>query len=379
MIHTTLFSSSRTSRLFTPTLLAAALVLAALPTEADAACNVSCAFRAVTKPIKDAGNKGIKFATSVGEQLASLTKDEFNNVKSGTNAIITESRNGLEYGYNTAISAVASFMDDILMQALRSNANRFLSANEMGVKKVVTTADKLSDQARAALKRISKALPSKQVTSSVKADMQLIATEMGFADAFSSMVNSSWGLGINGDVGVGPAGANTGVAIVLDVKPDSQGVINGAVVTSIGASAGIDIGAGGSVSIFWQPGRAQESTGLGLGFGMSAESRYGGGGIGFSWPISVDPSNYASVMSFVKDRIATMVPGITVSVDIPGAVVTEYKASYDINAGWSQVVTKFSINPNELCSFVTSTLASGLTQTKVKGNSSCPGASSDSI
>lgn len=372
-------SSSPTKWLFTPTLLAAAMMLGALPTEAEAGCDAKCAFRAVSKPIKQAGNKGIKFATSAGEQLASLSKDEFDKVKSGTNMVINESRSGLEAGYSAAISTVAGFLDDVLLAALRSNANSFLSANEKGVNKVVTTADKLSDQARAALKRISQAMPSKQVTSSVKADMQLIATEMGFADAFSSMVNSSWGIGINGDVGVGPAGANTGIAIVLDVKPDSSGVINGAVVSSIGASAGLDIGAGGSVSIFWQPGRAQESTGLGLGFGMSAESRYGGGGIGFSWPISIDPKDYSSVMSYVKNRVASMIPGITVSVDIPGSVVTEYKASYDLNAGWSQVVAKFSINPNELCSFVTSTLVSGLTQTKVKSGSSCSGASSDSI
>lgn len=371
------FSSSKW--LFAPTLLAAALVLATVPTEAEAGCNIACAFRAITKPIKDVGNKGIKFASSLGEQLASLSRDEFDKVKRGTNMVISESRSGLEYGYSTAISAVASFMDDILLQALRANANNFLSANEQGVKKVVTTADKLSDQARAALKRISQAMPSKQVTSSVKADMQLIASEMGFADAFSSMINSSWGIGINGDVGVGPAGANTGVAIVLDVKPDSSGAYKGAIVTSIGAAAGLDIGAGGSVSIFWQPGRAQESTGLAMGFGMSAESRYGGGGIGFSWPISIDPKDYASVMNYVKSRVSTMIPGITVSVDIPGAVVTEYKASYDLNAGWSQVVTNFSINPNELCGFVTSTLASGLTQTKVKSGSACPGASSDSI
>lgn len=365
--------------LLTPAVLAAALVLPALPQKAEAGCDISCAFRATTKSIKQAGDKGIKFATQVGQQLASFSKDEFDRVKSGTNMVVNESRSGLEYGYMTSINTVAGFMDDFLLEALRSNANSFLSANEKGVHKVVTTADKLSDQARAALKRITQAMPSKQVTSSVKADMQLIAAEMGFVDAFSSMVNSSWGIGINGDVGVGPAGANTGVAIVLDVKPDSSGVINGAVVSSIGASAGLDIGAGGSVSIFWQPGRAKESTGMGLGFGMSLESRYGGGGIGFSWPISIDPKDYANVMNFVKSRVSTMVPGITVSVDIPGSVITEYKASYDLNAGWSQVVTSFSINPNELCSFVTSTLVSGLTQTKVKSGSACPGASSDSI
>lgn len=365
--------------LLSPALLVAVMALASLPKEAQAGCDISCAFRAVGKAFEDAGDKGIKFASQVGRQLASMTSDEFNRVKNGTNMVINESRSGLEYGYLTSINTVAGFMDDALLEALRSNANRFLSANEKGVYKVVTTTDKLSDQARAALKRISLAMPSKQVTSSVKADMQLIATEMGFLDAFSSIVDSSWGIGINGDIGVGPAGANSGVAIVLDVKPDSSGVINGAVVSSIGASAGLDIGSGGSISIFWQPGRARESTGLGLGFGMSLESRYGGGGIGFSWPISIDPRDYASVMNYLKNRVATMVPAITVSVDIPGAVITEYKASYDLNAGWSQVVTNFSINPNELCSFVTSTLVSGLTQTKVKSGSSCPGASSDSI
>ncbi len=267
--------------LLSPALLVAVMALASLPKEAEAGCDISCAFRGVGKAFQDVGDKGIKFASQVGRQLASMSRDEFNKVKSGTNMVINESRSGLEYGYMTSINTIAGFMDDVLLDALRSNANRFLSANEKGVHKVVTTTDKLSDQARAALKRISLAMPSKQVTSSVKADMQLIATEMGFLDAFSSMVDSSWGIGINGDVGVGPAGANSGVAIVLDVKPDSNGVINGAVVSSIGASAGLDIGAGGSVSIFWQPGRARESTGLGMGFGMSLESRYGGGVLAF--------------------------------------------------------------------------------------------------
>ena len=371
--------SSPSKWLSVPVLLVAVMALTSSPKEAQAGCDFSCAFRAVGKAIEQAGDKGIKFASEVGRQLASMTSDEFHRVKNGTNTVINESRSGLEYGYLTSINTVAGFMDDALLEALRSNANRFLSANEKGVYKVVTTTDKLSDQARAALKRISLAMPSKQVTSSVKADMQLIATEIGFLDAFSSIVDSSWGIGINGDIGVGPAGANSGVAIVLDVKPDSNGVINGAVVSSIGASVGLDIGSGGSISIFWQPGRARESTSMSLGYGMSLESRYGGGGIGFTWPISIDPRDYASVMNYVKNRVATMVPAITVSVDIPGSVVTEYKASYDLNAGWSQVVTNFSINPNELCSFVTSTLVSGLTMTKVKSGSSCPGASSDSI
>lgn len=363
--------------LLAPSLIAAALVATLVPADAQAKCSIGCAFRHVSKPIKAAGDKGITFASSQGKALASMSADEFNTVKSGTNQVINESAAGLESGYNAGINAMASFMDDYLLSQLRNNANSFLNNNRGAITKVNVSADKLSDQARAALKRLSKVLPSKQVTAGAMADMQLIAKEMGFNELFSSVANSSWGIGINGDAGVGLAGANSGLALVLDVRPDKNGNLNGAIVTSVGGSVGIDLGVSGSISIFWQPGLAQESTGLGIGFGMSLESAAGGGGIGWSWPISVNPNDYASVMNYVKSRVSTMVPGFTVSVDIPGAVVTEFKGSYDLNVGWSQVVTKFTIDPGNICQFVTSSV-NGLTQTKVASSSSCPGASSDS-
>lgn len=370
-------SARRLGSLLVPSLMAVALVAALAPTPAEAGCRIGCAFRHFTKPIKAAGDKGIKFASDQGRALASVSADEFNVVKSGTNSVIRETNAGLDAGYSAGIGAVSSFMDDFLIRQLRNNANNFMRANQAGINKVSVTADHLSDQSRAALKRLTKLMPSKQMTAGAKADMQLIAKEMGFYDAFSSMVNSSWGIGINGDAGAGPAGANSGLALVLDVRPDSNGNLNGAVVTSVGGSVGIDLGVGGSVSLFWQPGRAQESTGLGIGFGLSLESAEGGGGIGLSWPISVDPKDYASVMNYVRSRVGTMVPGFTVSVDIPGAVVTEFKGSYDLNVGWSQVVAKFTINPSEICQFVTSTV-NGIASTKVAPNSSCPGAASDS-
>ncbi len=363
--------------LLAPSLLAAAMVATLVPADAQAKCSIGCAFRHVSKPIKAAGDKGINFASAQGKTLASMTVDEFNTVKSGTNQVINESAAGLESGYNAGINAMASFMDDYLMRQLRNNATSFLNNNQAAITKVNVSADKLSDQARAALKRLSKVLPSKQVTAGAMADMQLIAKEMGFNELFSSVANSSWGIGINGDAGAGLAGANSGLALVLDVRPDKNGNLNGAIVTSVGGSVGIDLGVSGSISIFWQPGLAQESTGLGIGFGMSLESAAGGGGIGWSWPISVNPNDYASVMNYVKSRVSTMVPGFTVSVDIPGAVVTEFKGSYDLNVGWSQVVAKFTIDPGNICQFVTSSV-NGLTQTKVASGSSCPGASSDS-
>lgn len=368
----------RVSRLLAPSLLAATVaLLGSLPITAQAGCNFDCAFRTVTKPIKGAGDKGIKFASDQGRQLASMTQDEFKFVKNGTNQVVYESRQGLETGYNQAISTVGGFMDDQLIRMLRSQANSFMNQNEKSINKVVTTADKLSDQARAALKRIAKAVPSKVVDPAVKADMQLIATEMGFTELFGSVVNSSWGIGIGGDLGVGPVGANSGVAIVMDVRPDRYGNVNGAIVTSVGASVGLDLGAGAAVSIFWQPGLAKESTGLGIGWGLSLESRYGGGGLGLSFPISIDPKDYASVMALVRNRTASMAPGISVSVDIPGAVITEYKASYDVNVGWSQVVANFVVSPAEICKFVTSSI-NGVSGTKVAPGSSCPGAASDS-
>ncbi len=365
------------SRLFAPTLIAAALALGALPTDAQAGCSIKCAFRTFSKEVKGAGDKGIKFASDQGRALASVSAEEFRVVKSGANQVVAETRNGLETGYNQALSTVGGFMDDVLIKALRAQANSFIRQSQGSVTTVATRADKLSDQARAALKRLIKAMPGKQVTSAMKADMQLIAKEMGFNELFGSVKKSSWGIGIGADIGAGPAGANTSIALVMDVQPNGKGGMNGAIVSSVGGATGIDAGVGASVTLFWQPGVASESTGLSLGWGASLGTTAGGGGAEISFGIPIDPKDYSSVMNFVKAGVSNLVPSIGVSVDIPGTVVTEFEVSYDINVGYSQVVTTFEVNPSEICQFVTGAV-NGITSTKLASGSSCPGASSDS-
>ena len=369
---------SKIQKAFAPSLMTLALVAGiGLPGQAAAGCNFNCAYRTISKPVKSAGDKGIQFANDTARKLASFTQNEFDTVRSGTNQVIKDTSSTMTSAYNQALAGVTDFMTDEIIRLLKKRAYSFVNQNGDTISTITSRADKLSVQARAALKRVMQAMPNKNVTSGVMADMQLIASEMGFSALLGSIVKSSWGIGIAGDIGAGPVGANQGIALIMNVNPEPDGSIKGAIATSVGGAVGLDLGVGGSVMIFWQPGEASESTGLALGFGLSLESRYGGGGLEMSFPISTDPKDYASLMAYTKSRIEGLMPGFSLSVDIPGAVITEYKGSVDVNVGWTQVLKNFTVTPSEICKFVT-TGVNGVANTTVVPGSACPGASSDS-
>lgn len=370
-------NSRKSKKVFAPSLLALALGFSVLlPINAEAGCNVKCAFRKVAKPVKTVANGGIKFATTQGQQLASFSQDEFNNVRSNANSLVNETSTALNNAYNSAISGMAQFFSAELERLLRQQGKAFVSKNSGTVNRISTSVAGMTDQARAAIKRIVKAMPNKQVTQDVMADLQLVSKELGFADLGGSAKNSSWGISFNTDAGVGPAGVATGIGIVLNVLPESDGSLKGAIVTNIGAAGGIDAGVAQSVSVFWQPGTASESTGLGLGFSM-AGGVYGiGGGLDISFGIPVDPNNYSSLLNFTQGAVSNLIPSVGFTVDIPGLTPTEVHVSYDMNMGWTQKNFDFKIDPSNICQFVTG-VVNGVTATKVASGSSCPGASSD--
>ena len=175
--------SRKSKKVFAPSLLALALGFSVLlPINAEAGCNVKCAFRKVAKPVKTVANGGIKFATTQGQQLASFTQDEFNNVRSTTNSLVNETSTALNNAYNTAISGMAQFFSAEIERLLRQQGKSFISKNSGTVNRISTSVAGMTDQARAAIKRIVKAMPNKQVTQDVMADLQLVSKELGFAD-----------------------------------------------------------------------------------------------------------------------------------------------------------------------------------------------------
>ena len=146
--------------------------------------------------------------------------------------------------------------------------------------------------------------------------------------------------------------------------------------SNIGAAGGIDAGVAQSVSVFWQPGTAAESTGLSLGFSMAGGVEGIGTGLDLSFGIPVDPKNYSSLLSWGQGVVGSLIPSVAFTVDIPGLTPTEAHVSYDINMGWTQKNFDFTINPSDMCQFATSMINS-VTSTKLVSGSSCPGAASD--
>lgn len=225
MAQTTAHRDYRKSKnAFGPSLIALALgVSVLLPINAEAGCNAKCAFRKVAKPIKTVANRGIKFATSQGQQLASFTQDEFNVVRNGTNTLINETAAGLNTAYDSAMAGMSQFFTGELERLLRQQGKAFVRKSSTSVNRIGNGVNNMSDQARAAIKRIVKAMPNKQMTREVMADLQLLSKELGFGELGSSAKNSSWGITFNTDAGVGPAGVATGVGVVLNVLPESDG------------------------------------------------------------------------------------------------------------------------------------------------------------
>ena len=199
---------------------------------------------------------------------------------------------------------------------------------------------------------------------------------MGFTELGGSAKNSSWGITFNTDAGIGPAGVATGIGIALNVLPESDGSVKGALLTNIGAAGGIDAGVAQSVTIFWQPGTASESTGLALGFSMAGGVEGLGMGLDLSFGIPVDGQNYKSMMTWGQGVVSSLIPSVAFTVDIPGLTPTIAHVSYDMNMGWTQKIVDFTIGPSDLCQF-TSSVVNGVTSTKLMSSSSCPGAAAD--
>ena len=362
---------------FAPTLIALSLGLSVLlPINAQAGCNAQCAFRKVSKPIKTVANGGIKFATNQGQQLASFTQDEFNVVRNGSNTLINETATGLNNAYDSTMASVSQFFTAELERLLRQQGKAFVRKNGTTINRIGNGVNSMSDQGRAAIKRIVRAMPSKQMTREVMADLQLLSKELGFTELGGSAKNSSWGITFNTDAGIGPAGVATGIGIALNVLPESNGSVKGALVTNIGASGGIDLGVAHSVTIFWQPGTAAESTGLGLGFSLAGGVEGLGMGLDLSFGIPVDGQNYRSMMSWTQGFVGSLIPSVAFTVDIPGLTPTIAHVSYDMNLGWTQKIVDFTINPSDICQF-TSSVVNGVTSTKLMPASSCPGAGAD--
>ncbi|WP_416548480.1 hypothetical protein ACHEXK_06085 [Limnohabitans sp. DCL3] len=362
---------------FAPTLIALSLGLSVLlPINAQAGCNAQCAFRKVSKPIKTVANGGIKFATNQGQQLASFTQDEFNFVRNSSTTLMNETSAGLNNAYDATMSSVSQFFTAELEKLLRQQGKAFVRKNGTTINRIGSGVNSMSDQARAAIKRIVKAMPSKQMTSNVMADLQLLSKELGFTELGGSAKNSSWGITFNTDAGIGPAGVATGIGIALNVLPESDGSVKGALLTNIGAAGGIDAGVAQSVTIFWQPGTASESTGLALGFSMAGGVEGLGMGLDLSFGIPVDGQNYKSMMTWGQGVVSSLIPSVAFTVDIPGLTPTIAHVSYDMNLGWTQKVIDFTISPSDLCQF-TSSVVNGVTSTKLMSSSSCPGAAAD--
>lgn len=369
------FLKSKTA--FVPTLIALSVGLSTLlPINAQAGCNAQCAFRKVAKPIKTVANGGIKFATSQGQQLASFSQDEFNVVRNGSTALINETAAGLNNAYDSTMASVSQFFTAELERLLRQQGKAFVKKNSTNINRIGNGVNTMSDQARAALKRIVKAMPSKQMTREVMADLQLLSKELGFNELAGSAKNSSWGITFNTDAGIGPAGVATGIGIALNVLPESNGSVKGALVTNIGGAGGIDAGVAQSVTIFWQPGTAAESTGLGLGFSIAGGVEGVGMGLDLSFGIPVDGQNYKSMMSWGQGVVSSLIPSVAFTVDIPGLTPTVAHVSYDMNLGWTQKIVDFTINPSDICQFA-SGMVNGVTSTKLMPGSSCPGAGAD--
>ena len=338
--------------------------VAAIMASADAsACSFGCAMRHVGGALNSAGNaiakdvnKGIKFASDTARRAASITRDEWNVVSRGVNTAVAESTAGVMTAYSASIDGVMSFLDDILLRMFQQAGRAFLSKAQGDVSTLQKNVENLSQQTREALKRVITAIPSKQISSEFKSDMQLIGKELGLMGGgmFSNIVNSSWGISVNGDVGLGLVGGSQSIALVLSVRPDN-GVYHGAIVSSTGASLGVDAGAGASVGLFWQPGPANAG-GLSIGLGMSAESaQTSGGGIGLSWGLPTNAASYTSLVNIASGAV----PGISLGIAIPGTTVTEFKVSMDLNMGWSQVLATFDINPAEIVNWVATTATDG--------------------
>lgn len=299
----------------------------------EAAAAAKKAAEAAAAATKAAAEKAAAAAKAEAEKLAAagaaISTSEMNTLVSQAKSAYSSSAGAVKSGYDKSVAALKAAYNAALEALFREAGKAAVSANSGALNKLRSNFKNLDAEGMAALNRIKRAIPTKQLNDQVGKDMQLLGSKLGLmagqvnSNIPNNVTHSSWGVVIGGTGGEAIVGVETAYSLVMNAFPVngkySLGIME-SVGGSLGASAGGTATSGG---IFWSPGSIDENAGVSVGFGLEA-ALGPGAGLGLSWNVEKGMSGAANA-----------IPGIALTLEEGG------KLSAAFNAGYSVLVAKF--------------------------------------
>ncbi|MBF0436373.1 MAG: hypothetical protein HQL77_13490 [Magnetococcales bacterium] len=303
------------------------------------ACRAEKTFSNLTDWVKDAAedakaaadvtNSVVNAVTAQANKLAaasaSIAQSELNTIAATAKSAYASSASAIQSGYNASVSAMKSALTAALEAIFRQTGQSFINSNKAVLSSLKTKMKSLDAEGKAAVNRIQRAIPAKEITTQVNTDMKLLASKLGLAlnqagaNIPNNVTNSSWSILLAGVEAGAVVGGETNLALAMNVQPDSSGRYTYAIVAYAGGSLGATIKGeveGGGLGIGWSPGTIDDNEGWSVGFGVQA-ALADGGGIDLSWGVSKGMSGAANA-----------IPGISLNSVQGAGVDASFKAGY---------------------------------------------------
>ncbi|MBF0110770.1 MAG: hypothetical protein HQL76_16510 [Magnetococcales bacterium] len=280
---------------------------------------------------RNAANKTSSAINSAIDRVESeskaITQDALKTLATTAKSVYSTSVSAVKSGYEASVAALKSAWNAALEAIFKATGTSFINKNKDTLLKIQNILKNLDDDGKSAYNRIQNAIAKGEITAQVGSDMKMLASKFGMVAGTGNnlpenMTNSCWGIPLMGVDAAFVVGAETSLAMAMNVQPDSSGKYTYAIVSYTGGSLGASIQ--GSVNVlplgfFWSPGTINDNKGWSVGFGVEASA---GIGIdtGLSW-------NVEKGMSGASNAI----PGISMQSATGGGIDGSFKAGYTSN------------------------------------------------
>lgn len=302
-------------------------------------------FHQVSSSVSKGVDTGVKTVGNGVQNLAghtaSLSRAEMGNLRAQANQAFSATAGAFQSGYNASVAEVKKLVDGALEKLCRQAGDAFVRNNQQFLSQLQARMKGLDKDGQDALRRVVRAIPTRQVTPQTSQDMQMLASKLGFTSgAFS---NGTLGISIGVSGSSASASVSGEAGIVMQTSPQG-GKYRFGFVQSYGAGVGmVAPGVGTEIALTWSPGGIDNVPGPSVGFGGPGT---GDMSIAMSWGV---PTSLAGIKS------VSPVPGFAVSLDIPnfwaaeagpeaeGAQKAPDPAQFAFQGGYSLLSNKFTL------------------------------------
>lgn len=284
----------------------------------DAPCKARQAAEKVAREAQHAAQQAAQQAAAAAKKIAAagaaISSSEMNSLRSAATASYSQTRGALNSAYAKAVAELKAIYNAALEALFREAGKAFMDTNKDFLTKLFANMRNLDADGKAALNRIRRAIPTKQMSDQTRNDMVTLGQKLGlmagqknsldninrsplrvFAESLLELITgqanavpgnvsrSSWGVYITGG-GSAVAGGSESFALIMNTFLQDGKYYFG-FAESTGASIGLQEGATAEGGIFWSPGSIDNAAGSSVGFGAGGALGVGAS-VALSWSVS---------------------------------------------------------------------------------------------